>query len=195
MLAKWSCGHEVNSDNAYLKPTGDYGCIICRRAMQREASRLYRERKALEEARAAEEEAAAKENARRIAEIKRERSLRVVRRQETRTKNKKVRAMYVEDIMRNCTLAVSKASGLSLVQLTQKNRRPHVVVCRAVIFTLAREYNLSFPEIAAWANYDHSSVHHLVVGGFVAMDRCPGLFDQVIGKARAMLSRVDCLAA
>lgn len=144
MLAKWSCGHEVNADNAYLKDTGDYGCIICRRKMQADAAKRYREKKA-------REKLLAEEQANRRA---------VLAFPKKRAHKSTARFVYVNGVMTACLEAVCAASHMLPNEVTGKGRAAEGVICRAVVYTLARRADLSYPEIAKWMKRDHSSVLH-----------------------------------
>lgn len=191
VLAKWSCDHEVNADNAYLKDTGEYGCIICRREAQRRAAAAYRARKALDAA----NQAKAEENARKLKEIEQQRKIRKIARQEKRTRDKGRRAIYVSEVMNSCVMAVCRAGLFNLSDVIGKSREPKLVLARLATFILAKEYNLSYPEMGRWIGRDHSTIIHLFTSEPACVRRYPGLLDKLLAGARDLLVEVEDVAA
>lgn len=180
-LAKWSCNHEVNADNAYLKDDGEYGCLICRRVATAEKTRREKEKRAQQAAKSERLEAA------RAELLKAAQSRRVVKLNK-REGETELRAAYAARVMYDCLNAICVAGHFDPAKIIAQIRRSDLVVGRAALYRLAREYNLSTTEIGRHAKRDHSSVINLLNNDPQAFEAHPGMFERVIAGARAILA-------
>lgn len=137
----FECGHERSAGNSLLRENGRVVCKICRRKLEAEAAKRYREKQR------AEREAAA------IKKLRTDKPLFPAWYNPPAV----VRPKVASDTLQ----LVADAFMISYGELIGTDKHKHFVDARAVVVRILRQAGMSYAAIGKWLKKDHSSILNL----------------------------------